>query len=124
MATGMSPTEANALLDQFVLDYPWIQLHTADPGVAGATAVAGNSTRKQPTWAAASGGSVTTSADINWTDAEVDTAETYTFFTLFSLSAAGVFGGSGTVTANAVASAGDSFSILAGGLTLSFTVAA
>jgi len=124
MATGMAAAEANQLLDAFTAEFPWIQLHTADPGATGVTAVAGNATRKSPTWASASGGSVATSADIDWSDGEVDTAETYSFFTLFTLSAAGTFGGSGTVTANAVASAGDSFSILSGGLTLSFTVAA
>lgn len=126
MAVGLSATEANSLLDTFAAtDYPWIQLHTADPGAAGTTSVAGNATRKDTSssWAAASGGSKATNADIDWSDGEVDTTETYTHFSLWSASSAGTFGGSGTLTANEVNASGDSFSILSGGLTLSFSVA-
>ena len=43
MAVGLSAAAANALLDtHHDTTYPWIQLHTADPGAAGTTAVAGN----------------------------------------------------------------------------------
>ena len=126
MAVGLAAAEANSLLDQLIIDYSFIQLHTNDPGAAGATAIAGNATRKDITaaFSPASGGIATSDVDIDWPDGEVDTAETYTHFTLWTLGAGGVFGASGTVTASAVSATGDSFSILAGGLTLAFTVAA
>jgi hypothetical protein len=127
MAVGLSATEANSLLDTFAAtDYPWIQLHTADPGSAGTSSIAGNATRKDTSsaWAAASAGSKATNADIDWTDGEVDSQETYSHFSMWTASTAGTFGASGTLTANQVEAAGDSFSILSGGLTISFAVAA
>lgn len=126
MAVGLSASAANALLDtHHDTTYPWIQLHTADPGAAGTTAVAGNEIRKDMSaaWAAASGGSKTSDVNVDWTEGEVDTAETYTHCSFWTASTAGTFGSSGTVTANAVSATGDAFSILAGGVTASFTVA-
>ena len=127
MALGLSVAAANGYLDtHHDTTYPWIQLHTADPGAAGTTAVAGNATRKDcsAAWAPASGGSKVTDVDIDWTDGEVDTTEDYTHCTFWTASTAGTFGSSGAVTANAVNATGDAFSILAGGITASFTVAA
>lgn len=127
MAVGLSPAAANAILDtHHDTNYPFIQLHTADPGAAGTTAIAGNATRKDTSaaWAPASGGSKTTDVDIDWSDAEVDTTEDYTHCTFWSLASGGNFGGSGTITANAVNASGDAFSILAGGITASFNTAA
>jgi hypothetical protein len=48
--------------------------------------------------------------------------EDYTHFSLWSASSAGNFGGSGTITANAVV-AGDTFTIPTGSITLSLSVA-
>lgn len=127
MAVGLSATAANAILDaHHDTNYPWIQLHTGDPGAAGTANVAGNDTRKNTSaaWAPASGGSKVTDVDINWTDGEVDAAEDYTHCSFWTASSAGTFGGSGTITANAVAASGDAFSILAGGITASFNTAA
>jgi hypothetical protein len=125
MAEGLSAAAANAIIDAHIAAYPWIQLHTAAPGAAGTTAIAGNATRKDITsaFSPASGGVATSDVDVTWSDAEVDTTEDYTHYTLWSASSAGNFGSSGTVTANAVNAAGDSFSILAGGITLTLTVA-
>lgn len=126
MAEGLSAAAANALLDtHHDTTYAYVQLHTGAPGAAGTANIAGNATRKNTgsAWAAASGGSKVTDVDIDWTDAEVDTGEDYTHVSFWSASSSGNFGGSGTLTANAVAASGDSFSILAGGMTASFTVA-
>jgi hypothetical protein len=126
MAEGLSAAAANALLDtHHDTTYAFVQLHTAAPGAAGTTAVAGNATRKDTSaaWAAAASGSKVTDVDIDWSDAEVDTGEDYTHVSFWTLASGGTFGGSGTLTANAVAASGDSFSILAGGMTASFTVA-
>lgn len=126
MAVGFAAAVANAMLDGRVSagDFAFIQFHTADPGSAGTTAIAGNATRKAVSWAAASGGSIATNAVIEWTDGEVDTAEDYTHFTLWTLVTGGVFGGSGTITANAVSDTGEAFRIASGGLTYSLNVAA
>jgi hypothetical protein len=125
MAEGLAAAEANQLLDAWIAEYGFIQLHTAAPGAAGTTAIAGNATRKDWTaaFAPATGGVATSDVDIDWTDGEVDTSEDYTHWTAWSLVTGGVFGGSGTITANAVDASGDAFSILAGGVTISFTVA-
>ena len=124
MTVGMVASEANEDLDALVAEFPWIKLHVGDPGAAGTSNAAGNTTRKQASWSAASGGSVTTSAELLWSDAEVNTAEDYTHISGWTASTAGSFGWSGTMTANAVSASGDEFRIAAGGITLSLTVAA
>lgn len=130
MATGLAPATANALLDALVnqTNYTaptavWIQLHTADPGAAGTTAVAGNTTRKDVTavFSAAASGAVTSDTAVTWTS--VSTTEDYTHVTAWSASSAGTFYWSGTITANAV-TAGDTFTLPIGDIDLSFTVAA
>jgi hypothetical protein len=130
MALGLSATVANGLLDALgnATNYTaptafWIQLHTADPGAAGTTAVAGNATRKQVSFGAASGGTISNDAAVSWTSGEVDTSEDYTHWAAFDASSAGNFLGSGTITANAVVS-GDTFTIPTGDLDLSFNTAA
>ncbi|MFH9073445.1 phage tail fiber protein [Streptomyces alboflavus] len=121
MAVGFSTAAANTHLDNQGTAYPWVQLHVGDPGAAGTANAATETTRKQATWASASAAAKTTSADLVWT--AVAGTEDYTHFSLWSASSGGNFGGSGTVTANAVTAA-DSFTISAGDLDLSLTVAA
>lgn len=129
MSTGPSTSLANSLLDAlgnatpFSVATPYIQLHTADPGGAGTTAVAGNATRKLVSFGAAASGAISNDAAITWTTGEVDTSEDYTHWTLWTAAAAGTFLMSGPLTANAVTT-GDEFTIPAGELDLTFTVAA
>jgi hypothetical protein len=120
MALGFSTAAANTALDNQGTAYPWVKLHTAAPGGAGTTSAATEATRKQVTWAAASSASKASSADLVWTG--VAGTETYTHFSLWSASTAGNFGGSGTITANGV-TAGDTFTIPSGSLTLTLPVA-
>lgn len=77
MAVGLASATAAALLDALAnqTNYTaptalWIQLHTADPGAAGTTAVATESTRKDITaaFAAASGGTVSSNVAVTWTN--------------------------------------------------------
>jgi hypothetical protein len=89
------------------------------PGVSGASNVAGNTTRVQATFSAASGGSCTTSADINWTN--VSTAETYSHVSFWDASSAGNFLGSDDLAVSRTVAIGDNFSILTGQLTVSIT---
>lgn len=133
MALGLSATIANGFL-QWLFNATatgtapaniWIQLHTADPGAAGTTAVAGNATRKDLTAAmgTAASGAITNTSAITWTTGEVDTSEDYTHWSLFDASTAGTFLCSGTMTANAV-TVGDEFTIPVGDLDASFATAA
>jgi len=101
----------------------WIQLHTADPGAAGTTAIAGNATRKQVSFGAASGGAIANDVAVSWTAGEVDSSEDYTHWSAWTASSAGTFICSGTMTANAVV-IGDTFTIPIGDLDLTLTVAA
>lgn len=120
MAEGWSTTAGNAALTTLTGTYTWAQLHTGAPGAAGTTNVASETDRVQITWGSVSGGAVANSAQVQWTG--VAAAEDYTHFTVWSASTAGTFGFSGTVTANAVAS-GDTFTIAAGDLDVTLTLA-
>jgi hypothetical protein len=131
MALGLSSAYANKFLD-FIGNATsagtaptncYIQLHTADPGSAGTTAVAGNATRKTISFGAAASGTMSNDAAISWTSGEVDTSEDYTHFSLWDASTSGTFIGSGLMTANAVTT-GDEFTIPTGDLDLSFATAA
>ena len=133
MAVGLSATIANDFLEWIFNASAtsaaptniWIQLHTADPGASGTTAVAGNATRKDLTAAmgTAASGAITNTSAITWTSGEVDTSEDYTHWALFDASTAGTFLCSGTMTANAV-TVGDEFTIPIGDLDASFNTAA
>lgn len=133
MALGLSATVANDFLEWLCNASPmataptniWIQLHTADPGASGTTAVAGNATRKDLTAAmgTAASGAISNTAAITWTTGEVDTSEDYTHWALFDASTAGNFLCSGTMTANAV-TVGDEFTIPIGDLDLTLSTAA
>lgn len=129
MAVGISSTVANAILNALCRNVAWTQpaafwvkLHLGDPGAAGATSPAANTTRQQATFSAASGGSITTSADINWTN--VPNAETYSHVSFWDASSAGSFLGSDDLAVARVMAVGDNFTITAGQLTVPITVIA
>lgn len=129
MAEGLATATANAVLDAYCnatnITAPadiYIQLHTAAPGSAGTTAIAGNATRKACSFAAASGGAIASNADVDWTSGEVDTSEDYTHCSFWTASSAGTFLFSGTVTANPV-TAGDTFTIASGDIDITLVVA-
>jgi hypothetical protein len=130
MALGFSSTQAAAVLNAYFnatnLTAPtaiWMQLHTADPGAAGTTAVAGNTTRKDVTavFSAASGGTVTNDVAVTWTS--VSTSEDYTHYSIHSASSAGTFYWSGSITANPV-TAGDTFTLAIGDIDATLSTAA
>lgn len=97
----------------------WVKLHTADPGASGTTAAAGNTSRQQATFSAASGGSMTTSADLTWT--AVSTTETYSHVSFWDASSAGTFLGSDDLATARAVTAGDTFIIATGQLTVAVT---
>lgn len=120
MAEGLSVTAANAQLDALAAAYPWIKPHTGAPGPNGTSNAATETTRKQASWAAASGGSIATSAQLQWTN--VAGTEDWTKFSAWSASSGGTFGFSGDITANALI-AGDTMTIATGGLTATYQTA-
>lgn len=121
MTVGFSTAAANTHLDNQGTTYQWVKLHVGDPGGAGTANPATETTRKQATWAPASSAAKTTTADLVWT--AVAGTEDYTHFSLWSAVTGGTFGGSGTVTANAVTTT-DTFTLPAGDLDLTLPVAA
>ncbi len=132
MALGFKGSVAQSLLDAFGNNTSYtgpaaiyMKLHTGDPGSAGATSAAGNTSRQSCSWGAASTTSSVTSIanDVALTWTSVSTSETYTHFSLWDASTAGNFLGTGTVTANAVTS-GDTFTIAIGGATYALNAAA
>ncbi len=126
MATGLASGIANSILDSLARNVSWtppaafcVKLHTGDPGAAGTANAAGNTTRVAVTCSAASGGSITNSADIAWTN--VSTSETYSFVSFWSATSAGTFLGSDDLNTSRAVLAGDNFTISAGSLTLALT---
>jgi hypothetical protein len=111
---------AEDALDALGAAYTWVKLHVGDPGAAGTANPAVETDRVQATWAAAVGGTMTTSASLQWTS--VAGTEDYTHFSVWTASTNGTFGFSGTITASAV-TAGDNFTIATGDLDVSLTLA-
>jgi len=94
----------------------WVKLHLGDPGSAGTASPAANTSRQQATFSAAAAGSMTTSADLTW--AAVSTTETYSHVSFWDASTAGTFLGSDDLAAARAVTAGDTFVISAGQLTV------
>ena len=127
MAEGFSSAIAAELLDALLnsdaYDGPsniYAKLHTGAPGSAGTSNAAGNTTRQEVTFGAASGGAISNDAAVTWTS--VSTSEDYTHVSLWDHVSAGNFMMSGTITANAVV-AGDTFTIPIGDMDITVTVA-
>lgn len=123
MAAGLAPAIANAILDAYCRNVAWTQpaafwvkLHTGDPGAAGTSNAAAETTRKQATFSAASGGAITNSAALTWTS--VSTTETYTHASFWDASTAGTFTGSKALNVAKSVTAGQTFSLAIGDLDL------
>jgi hypothetical protein len=120
MATGQLAAFANTALDAALANYTWVKLHVGDPGSAGTSNAATETTRKQATWRAASGGATSQSNALTWTN--VAASEDYTHFSGMTASTGGTVGFTGVITANAVV-AGDTFTIAVDDLDISETLA-
>ena len=111
----------NKLLDtirnqSFAVTTAYLQLHTGDPGEDGTSNAASETSRQAATFAAASGGSMATSATVEWTS--VSATETYTHWSLWDAASAGNCLWSGALSASAAVVAGDTFQITSLTLTL------
>jgi hypothetical protein len=126
MATGISDYLAGAWLDalgnntSFAVATVYVKLHVGDPGAAGTANAATETTRKEASFAAASSGSLASDAALTWTN--IAGSQDATHFTAWDNISAGNFLFSGTITANAY-TAGDTFTIASGSLTVSLTIA-
>ena len=121
LASGIAQSILNALCRNIAWTQPaafYVQLHTADPGAAGTTAVFGDNRRVQATFsAAATDGTITTSADCNWTS--MTAAGTITHVSFWSASSAGTYLGSDDLAVARTVAIGDNFTILTGDIDLS-----
>jgi hypothetical protein len=87
----------------------YIKLHTGDPGEAGTSNAATETTRKSVTWSAASSGSMATAALAEWTN--VAATETYTHWSLWDNLTTGNCLWTGSLSSSAAVTAGDTFQI-------------
>ena len=94
----------------------YVKLHTGDPGEAGTSNAATETTRKVVTFSAASSGAITSSATVEWTN--VSTTETYSHWSLWDASTAGNCLWTGALSSSAAVTAGDTFQITQLQLTL------
>lgn len=131
MAVGMSEYLARKVLDAIgnntalQIAQVYVKLHVGDPGADGTANAATETTRKAVSFAAAPvavAGVVTMASDasISWTNIAGSQDATHASF--WDDIAAGNYLGSGTITANAY-TAGDTYTIASGGLTIALNVA-
>ena len=92
--TAMSDYLENALLDHVLRNTAYtspttvyVKLHTGAPGEAGTANAAGETTRVAATFGAASGGTISNSAAIQWSS--VSTTETYSHISIWDHLTAG-----------------------------------
>jgi hypothetical protein len=126
MAHGLSAYLCNAILNSvgnntsFAVAVAYVKLHTQDPGPLGTANPATETTRKAISFGVASAGVITSDADISWTN--IAGSQDATHFTVWDNLTAGNFLFSGSVVAGAY-TAGDTYTITAGNLSASLTVA-
>lgn len=123
MTVGLSATRANAYLDTYrsgasnvTAGAVYVQLHTADPGAAGTTAVSAVTTRNSPTFNAASSGSMTLSSLGSYS---MTSSETISHISIWTASSGGTFLQSAALTSSVPVINGSTISFSS--LTLSFT---
>ena len=97
----------------------WVQLHTGDPGAACTSLVAANSTRKQITFAAVSGNQAVSNNAPQWTN--VPASETYADVSIWDASTAGNPLWSGPLTVAQAVTAGDTFTLTSGQVTVTLS---
>lgn len=129
MTTGLAAGQANAILDALCRSVAYsdpagffLKLHLGDPGAAGTSNPAAETTRQAVTFSAASGGAITNSADIVWL--AVSTTETFSHWSAWSASVAGTFLCSDALNTPKAMDAGDDFTIKAGDLDIDITAIA
>lgn len=98
----------------------FVKLHLGDPGAAGTSNAAANTTRQQATFgSAAATGAISNTAAIEWTN--VPNTETYSHVSFWTASSGGTFLGSDDLSSTAPVTAGDTMRIPVGELDITVT---
>jgi hypothetical protein len=121
--TKIATGEANRMLDAWAGRTTmtanaafYLKLHTGDPGTAGTTSAAGETTRQAATFGdAAASAAISNTVAVTWS--AVSTAETLTWWSAWTASSAGTFLGRDDFTSS-VMQIGDDIAIPIGGLDL------
>ena len=129
MTTGLIAATANAILNalcnntSFAVTALYQQLHTADPGAAGTTAVATETSRKAVSFGVAATGAISNDAQVQWTG--ITGSQDASHYSLWDsiTPGAGTCYATGVISANAY-TAGDTLTFAIGDIDLSFPVAA
>lgn len=132
MAVGIAVGQANAILDALCRSVAYsdpagffLQLHVGDPGAAGTSNQAGDTTRQAPTFSAAGSGAITNSAAVEWTNLQMTGAsETVSHWSAWSASTAGTFLFSDDLATPRLIADGDNFTIAIGDLDINIAVIA
>lgn len=116
MTVGQSSNHINSILNvvrgtSYTAFTPYVQLHTGDPGANGTANVSSEATRKQPTFAAPSGNSVTAPA-VSWTAWNAG-SQTITHVSLWDASTVGNFKLSAALSPSKPVENGDTLNITA-----------
>lgn len=125
MATGLGSSTAQGILNELcnagswaIPTSFWVKLHIGDPGAAGASNTASNTTRQSASFAsAAAAGTITTTADITWTS--VSATESYSHVSFWDASTGGTFLASDNLEVTRGLTAGDNFTIATGDIDIS-----
>jgi len=126
MAHGIGAYLGNAWLNalgnntSFAVAQVYVKLHVGDPGANGTAYPATETTRKAASFGVASAGVLASDDDVTWTN--IAGSEDANHFTAWDSLTTGNFLFSGTITANPY-DAGDTYTIDAGNLTASLTLA-
>lgn len=129
MATGITAYTVNKVLDHMRGGTAWTQpaglyvkLHVGDPGAAGTTNAAGNTTRQQATFGtAASGGAISNTVQVQWTN--VSTLETYSHASLWDAATGGNCLYTGTLPVPVPVNVGGTFTAAVGEVDVSIVIA-
>jgi hypothetical protein len=119
-AYGLSAASADAALTAIVVNWAYAQLHTADPGAAGTTAVSSVTTREAITWGSAASEAIAATNQPTWSDwgGSTETDEFITGWLLSTGSTAADWGGTMALSADVTMEAGDELELTSIGINI------
>jgi len=132
MTVGLSTTNtANAWLNVFrgggngsnftAPSTVYVQLHTGDPGSAGASAVSTAGSRQAITFGAAASGVLTSNNTPSWSSWAGTNGEVVTHVSFWDSSSSGTFYWSAALTSSKTMGTGDTLNLTSGSTTVSLT---
>lgn len=96
----------------------WVSLHSGDPGDDGTLNLISGPTRRQVTWNAGSGNTKTSATAQQWTAMPAVGGSGVTFVGIWNASTSGTYLATGQLTTGQPVTAGQTFNIAAGAITL------